>query len=124
VGAVRRSGLDPTIFTRRAFLQRTAAAGAFLAAGKVLGACTEDGPAGSVARGSAAPASTAATPPPTEPPDTAPPAPRITRVAVHPAVGIARVGNSAESFYFGPEMPLTLPRAPNGFKDASGAIAR
>ena len=45
-------------------------------------------------------------------------------VAVHPAVGIARVGNSADSFFFGPELPGSLPVAPGGFKDASGAIAR
>ena len=30
---------------------------------------------------------------------------RIVRVAVHPSVGIARVGNSADSFFFGPELP-------------------
>ena len=45
-------------------------------------------------------------------------------VAVHPAIGIARVGNSADSFFFGPELPGSLPVAPGGFKDAAGAIAR
>ena len=45
-------------------------------------------------------------------------------MAVHPAIGIARVGNSADSFYFGPELPGSLPVAPDGFKDATGAIAR
>ena len=43
---------------------------------------------------------------------------------IHPAIGVARVGNSADSFYFGPEVPGALPRAPEGFKDATGAIAR
>src|SRR5689334_10538118 len=49
---------------------------------------------------------------------------RIARVAIHPAIGIARVGNSLESFFYGPEVPGTLPHAPGGFKDANGAIAR
>lgn len=49
---------------------------------------------------------------------------RIVRAAIHPAVGIARVGNSESSFFFGPEMPGALPRAPDGVKDAAGAVAR
>lgn len=105
---------DPIIFTRRQFLQRTAAAGALLAAGG-LAACSSD----------------EAGPPPPETTTTSTAAAatdaeleRIVRVAVHPAVGIARVGNSADSFFFGPEVPGTLPAAPDGFKDASGAIAR
>ena len=50
--------------------------------------------------------------------------PRIVRVSVHPAVGIGRVGNSRESFFFGPEVPGRLPRAVRGFKDREGAVAR
>ncbi len=110
---MRRAVPAPVIFTRRAFLQRTAAAGAFIAAGGLLGACTDDGPADPVEAGSPGP-------PLGGPPDTA----QIVRVAVHPAVGIGRVGNSADSFYFGPEIPLTPPIAPDGFKDAAGAMAR
>ena len=49
---------------------------------------------------------------------------RITRVAIHPAVGIARVGNSRDSFFFGPEVPGILPHARGGFKDNNGAVAR
>jgi hypothetical protein len=49
---------------------------------------------------------------------------RITRVAIHPALGIGRVGNSPEAMFFGPEVPGALPRAPHGFKDADGAVAR
>ena len=49
---------------------------------------------------------------------------RIARVAIHPAIGIARVGNSSESFFFGPEVPGILPRARGGFKDGNGAVAR
>ena len=49
---------------------------------------------------------------------------RIARVAIHPAVGIARVGNSRASFFFGPEVPGMLPHARGGFKDRNGAVAR
>jgi hypothetical protein len=48
----------------------------------------------------------------------------IVRAAIHPAIGIGRVGNSRESFFFGPEVPGALPSAPKGFKDAHGAAAR
>jgi hypothetical protein len=34
------------------------------------------------------------------------------------------VGNSPDAMYFGPEVPGALPRAPRGFKDADGAMAR
>lgn len=47
---------------------------------------------------------------------------RIARVAIHPSIGFARVGNSQDTFYFGPEVPATCPRGP--FKDASGAMAK
>jgi hypothetical protein len=49
---------------------------------------------------------------------------RATRFEIHPTIGIARVGNSADSFYFGPEIPGALPKAPDGFKDPSGAMAK
>ena len=49
---------------------------------------------------------------------------RIVRAAIHPAVGIGRVGNSESSFFFGPEVPGALPHAPDGVKDAAGAVAR
>jgi sugar lactone lactonase YvrE len=47
---------------------------------------------------------------------------RITRVAIHPAIGLARVGNSPDAFFFGPEVPGATPRGP--FKDVNGAIAK
>ncbi len=43
-------------------------------------------------------------------------------MAVHPAVNVARVGNSRDAFFFGPETPGSVPRGP--FKDASGAVAK
>ena len=48
----------------------------------------------------------------------------IVRVSVHPGVGVARVGNSADAFYFGPEVPGALPPAGTHFRDATGAVAR
>jgi len=48
----------------------------------------------------------------------------IVRAAIHPAIGIGRVGNSRNGFFFGPEVPGALPHARGGFKDARGAVAR
>ena len=44
---------------------------------------------------------------------------RIVRAAIHPTIGVARVGNSPDSFFFGPEVPGALPRASEGFKDGT-----
>ena len=48
----------------------------------------------------------------------------ITSAAIHPAIGIARIGNSTRDYYLGVELPGTVPLAPGGFKHASGAIKR
>jgi L-Lysine epsilon oxidase N-terminal/L-lysine epsilon oxidase C-terminal domain len=80
--------------TRREFLRAGAAVGGALAAGGIAG-CGSSSPDAS-----------------------------IVRVAIHPAVGIGRVGNSRESFFFGPEVPGALPHASGGFKDSEGAVAR
>jgi L-Lysine epsilon oxidase N-terminal len=32
--------------------------------------------------------------------------PTITHVKIHPAIGIARIGNSPTDFFVGPEIPL------------------
>ena len=47
---------------------------------------------------------------------------RVVSVAIHPAVGIARVGNSADAFFFAPEVPGGVPVGP--FKDEAGAMAK
>ena len=47
---------------------------------------------------------------------------RVVRVAVHPALGVARVGNSPDAFFLAPEVPGTTPTGP--FKDPEGAMAR
>ena len=47
---------------------------------------------------------------------------RIRRVAIHPAIGVARVGNSRDAFHFGPEVPGTLPDGPfTGVPSRSGS---
>ncbi|WP_435240351.1 LodA/GoxA family CTQ-dependent oxidase [Streptomyces cucumeris] len=48
----------------------------------------------------------------------------IVGIAVHPAIGIARVGNSATEFFHGPELPDERPAAPGFHRDAQGAIKR
>lgn len=49
---------------------------------------------------------------------------RITRAAIHPAIGIARVGNSATEFFFGPDVVNPLSEAPGFYRDAQGALKR
>ena len=108
-----------------------------MAGGGVVAGCTDDD-APTTTSGTLPPSTSApprptatsepATSPPTSEPSTTPtsidPLAGVVSVAVHPAIGIARVGNSADSFFFGPELPGSLPVAPGGFKDATGAIAR
>jgi hypothetical protein len=48
----------------------------------------------------------------------------VTRVAIHPGIGITRVGNSADAFYLGPEVPGALPPPGTHYRDAAGAVAR
>lgn len=46
------------------------------------------------------------------------------RYVTHPRVGIARVGNSPDEFFIGPEVPGEVPRPEGGFKDGAGRIKR
>ena len=48
----------------------------------------------------------------------------IVRAAIHPAIGIARVGDSAEKTYLGPEVYPTPPLPPGSYRDDTGALAR
>lgn len=48
----------------------------------------------------------------------------ITAVKIHPAIGIARVGNSPDEFFIGPERPWEVPDPQGGFKDANCRIKR
>src|SRR4051794_35242001 len=48
----------------------------------------------------------------------------ITKLRIHPGVGVMRVGNSTDAFYFGPEVPGAVPPHGTTIRDGSGAIAR
>lgn len=48
----------------------------------------------------------------------------VVRAAIHPAIGIARVGNSEEHYLIGPEVDTPPPREPGSFKDRTGALMR
>lgn len=48
----------------------------------------------------------------------------ITTVKIHPAIGIARIGNSPTDFFIGPEIPLDHRIPPGGYKDASCRVKR
>ena len=48
---------------------------------------------------------------------------RITGISIHPAIGIARVGNSDE-WFVGPERPAVNPVPEGGYKDQSGKIKK
>lgn len=47
----------------------------------------------------------------------------ITRVAVYPPIGVARVGNSPE-YYFAPEVPGRAAVSPGGYKDRRGRVKK
>ena len=48
----------------------------------------------------------------------------IVSCRIHPGIGIARIGNSPDDYFIGPEAPGAVPDPPGGFKDASGRIKR
>lgn len=48
----------------------------------------------------------------------------ITSIKIHPAIGIARVGNSPDEFFIGPEKPWERPNPPGGFKDNHCRVKR
>ncbi|RKH20640.1 hypothetical protein D7X74_03410 [Corallococcus sp. CA047B] len=47
----------------------------------------------------------------------------ITHFAIYPSLGVARVGNSPDGYFFGPEQP-GAPRDKGAYRDASGRIKR
>ncbi|MFF4116915.1 LodA/GoxA family CTQ-dependent oxidase [Streptomyces sp. NPDC001714] len=49
---------------------------------------------------------------------------KIVQVKIHPAIGVARVGNSKETPFIGPESPDQKPEDLGSYKDGSGAIRR
>ena len=46
----------------------------------------------------------------------------IVRAAIHPAIGVARVGDSPEEFFIGPEVPLPVMLGES--RDPAGALKR
>jgi hypothetical protein len=48
----------------------------------------------------------------------------IVRAAIHPSIGIARLGNSTDEFFLGPEVPEPAPQPHGFFRDSSGALKR
>jgi L-Lysine epsilon oxidase N-terminal len=48
----------------------------------------------------------------------------IATVKIHPAIGIARIGNSPTDFFIGPEIPLDHRIPLGGYKDASCRVKR
>lgn len=54
----------------------------------------------------------------------APDAGAIAYCKIHPGLGIARLGNSPDEFFVGPEAPGDVPAPHGGFKDGEGRIKR
>ncbi|MDQ2687494.1 MAG: LodA/GoxA family CTQ-dependent oxidase, partial [Armatimonadota bacterium] len=48
----------------------------------------------------------------------------ITHCKIHPSIGVARVGNSPDAYFIGPEVPHAAPAPDDGYKDASGRLKR
>src|ERR1700722_3204361 len=48
----------------------------------------------------------------------------IVRAAIHPSIGIARVGNSPEGCFYGPEVTNPLPHPAGFYRDENGALNR
>jgi hypothetical protein len=48
----------------------------------------------------------------------------IVRAAIHPAIGVARVGNSSDEYFYGPEVPNQAPAKPGSYRDPVGALKR
>jgi L-Lysine epsilon oxidase N-terminal len=49
---------------------------------------------------------------------------KIDVIRIYPPIGIARVGNSKDGWYIGPEVPGRFDEPIGGFKDAQGAVKR
>src|SRR5208337_74544 len=48
----------------------------------------------------------------------------VASVAIFPAIGIARVGNCPQQYFFGPEIPGMLPGQTHNYRDQEGCILR
>ena len=48
----------------------------------------------------------------------------IVKAAIYPGIGVARLGNSQNHFFIGPEVADPLPEPPGFYRDATGALKR
>jgi hypothetical protein len=48
----------------------------------------------------------------------------IVRAAIHPSIGVARIGNSLEEYFLAPEVVHPPPQPPGFDRDVSGALKR
>ena len=48
----------------------------------------------------------------------------IVSVRIHPAIGIARIGNSPTEWFDGPDLPYPTPRPLGFYKDDEGRLKR
>jgi hypothetical protein len=48
----------------------------------------------------------------------------IVKAAIYPSIGVARLGNSQDAFYLGPEVTDPLPAEPGSYRDEFGALKR
>jgi L-lysine epsilon oxidase-like protein len=48
----------------------------------------------------------------------------IVKAAIYPGIGVARLGNSAEEFFIGPEVTEPPPEEPGFYRDGAGALKR
>lgn len=48
----------------------------------------------------------------------------IVKAAIHPSIGVARLGNSDNEFFIGPEVTDPLPKPPGFYRDKAGALKR
>ncbi len=48
----------------------------------------------------------------------------IVRAAIHPAIGIARVGDAETEYFIGPELTAPPSRNPGFYRDSTGALKR
>ena len=48
----------------------------------------------------------------------------VSSVRIHPAIGIARIGNSLSSYFIGPEVSAPIPKPAGFYKDGQGKLKR
>jgi hypothetical protein len=48
----------------------------------------------------------------------------VVRASIHPSIGIARVGDSPNEYYVGPQVTEPAPKPPGFYRDATGALKR